>query len=375
MTKRFVSILLTLVLFFQISNITFSIQWPAIEYGSFADHINIAKKRVATALVQQASLAKQTNEIYVSIVFTGDVMLARNLEFLMKNKGISYPFSGLQLTNLAPNSAIVGNFEASMAPQHKTTPADSLTFSVPTTSLLALSEAGFTHVSLGNNHSFDYEESGFNFTQEQLQKTDITSFGNERTVNAESISYLQLANEKVALIGINFLQSYSRDEIFELLKQASKNSSKQIAYVHWGEEYDLYHSTQQERQAKMLIEAGVDLIVGHHPHVVQGVDIIDGVAVFYSLGNYVFDQYFSRDVQEGLVLSLKYEDGFIVDIVPVTSSAVLSQPQIMEPADYADFLSVLSRKSNTQVASQVQNGTLYLGNSVATSSKMAIMNQ
>ena len=116
------------------------------------------------------------------------------------------------------------------------------------------------------------------------------------------------------------------------------------------------------------------MIVGHHPHVVQGVDFIEGVPVFYSLGNYVFDQYFSKDVQEGLVISVNnLDEAMEISLLPVTSKTTLSQPQPMKPKDHADFLKKLARKSHPDLEDFITRGLISTDVKIATSSKVAIM--
>ena len=86
-----------------------------------------------------------------------------------------------------------------------------------------------------------------------------------------------------------------------------------------------------------LIEAGVDIIIGHHPHVVQGMEVYQGKPIFYSLGNFVFDQYFSTATQEGLALAIDYTpSNFKINLLPFKSS--LSKPKFMTEEDKAEFL-------------------------------------
>ena len=106
--------------------------------------------------VIETLLTAATPQEYDSLIFVGDIMMARNVEQLMKREDSSYPFDGLVLKKLTPNPAIIGNFEASMAEQHVQTEINQLKFSVDKRHLPALKQAGFTHLSLANNHSFDY---------------------------------------------------------------------------------------------------------------------------------------------------------------------------------------------------------------------------
>jgi poly-gamma-glutamate synthesis protein (capsule biosynthesis protein) len=178
----------------------------------------------------------------------------------------------------------------------------------------------------------------------------------------------------VTLIGINASQQIpTKHDIRSVMNEAKANSELQIVYIHWGNEYELVHSRAQTLLATELVSLGADLIVGHHPHVVQDIDIIDGVVVFYSLGNYIFDQYFEQNVMEGLVLTLDLTQEPLVSLLPVASSISLSQPTFMEPNRHKSFLEELSERSHPDIREAIAAGYVPLSTSVATSSKMAIM--
>ncbi len=371
--RNFITACLTFCLTLQLATTSVSIPIPNFIFGNTSNRTISAKKEVFR---QQptAILADENVDNYESIVFVGDIMLARKVEYLMNEKGNDYPFAGFEINKLRSHPAIFGNFEASVPDTHEYTPAGSFTFSVKEISAQVLSNVGFTHLSLGNNHSFDYGVDGYINTIETLSSSGINVFGNEKSIEAESITYLRVNDKKIAVIGVNLLMRPNDSELKKLITHAAKRSDIQIAYVHWGEEYDLHHSTEQEKQAKVMIEAGVDLVVGHHPHVTQDIGVVDGVPVFYSLGNYIFDQYFSKDVQEGLVLALNYDNGFLIDIIPVSSQTTLSQPSLMSPEKHADFLTALAKKSDIQLQETIALGRINLQNLVASSTKMAIIN-
>ena len=120
---------------------------------NFGDIIEVSDR--SGSFLRSGQLALGLNQ-YDSITFTGDIMLARHVEVLMSRHGQDYPFKSMKLTTLSENSAVIGNFESAMSLQHKRTPAGNLRFSTNQIYLPALSAAGFTHLSLANNHSLDY---------------------------------------------------------------------------------------------------------------------------------------------------------------------------------------------------------------------------
>jgi poly-gamma-glutamate synthesis protein (capsule biosynthesis protein) len=106
---------------------------------------------------------------------------------------------------------------------------------------------------------------------------------------------------------------------------------------------------------------------------VQDIDVIDGVIVFYSLGNYIFDQYFSTDVKQGLVLVLSLDETPKAMLVPVTSEQTLSQPTLMGPQLHSQFLAQLAQRSDSALSKQITQGIIHLMPKVATSTKVAMM--
>lgn len=366
------------VLFIQLASLSFSVKVPTVTIGEslFFDTKTSNDLQYAHHSQETVLMSTPHNE-YQSLIFVGDIMLARHVERLMKREGKAYPFSGLQLTQLARKAAIVGNFEASVPEAHASTPNYHLKFSVPTSSLPILREAGFTHLSLANNHSFDHGEAGYQHSIRALKNNSLIPFGGEKAVTKKSITYINTTEGRIALLGINTSNSeVDHSSISELLQEASQQSFMQIAYVHWGLEYELYHTKSQKVLATFLVKEGADIIIGHHPHVVQDIDSIDGVPVFYSLGNYIFDQYFSQAVQEGLVLSIDVSPKEVyIHLHPVSSLGKLSQPYLLSGSRQKEFLSKVASRSHYELSPSIKAGKIVIPRVFATSSKMAMIEE
>lgn len=309
------------------------------------------------------------------ITFVGDVLLARNVEVLMDRFNGNYPYGGGALDTNSPDF-VIGNFEASIPTVHQPTETNLIKFSVDKKFVPGSFTAGFTHFSLANNHSNDYGSNAFVNTKVTLEDVGLISFGSSTALSESSISVLDIGSYKVALVAIDFvLAKHSNDQIQEILSLADMVSDFVVPYVHWGEEYSLSSSEDQRKLAKVMVEGGADLIVGHHPHVVQEIGLVDGVPVFYSLGNYIFDQYFSKDVKEGLLITFDGTDAPIIEISPVSSASALSQPHVMSGESRTDFLSTLAAKSERSLQGHIVNGYVPLGVKFATSSKLAMITE
>lgn len=294
-----------------------------------------------------------------AIVFTGDVMLARHVERLADQYGDHYSFTGLSKM-LTRSDVVVTNFEASIPAKHVTTPDFAMRFSVPYRLAALLPAYSMRYVSLANNHADDFGESGYTHTKQLLTQAGVTAFGHPAIVQTTSITYIELTEVRVAVLGINATyQAPDAAELTKIVTEASDASDWQVAYVHWGDEYQLHHNLAQRSLAAQLVAAGVDVIIGHHPHVVQDVDIIDGVPVFYSLGNFIFDQYFSSAVQEGLLVRLRFSASDInYELLPVTTKYSTAQPQLMTKAETTRFLTELRGRSQLSITDQFSLGLL-----------------
>ena len=303
-----------------------------------------------------------------SIVFVGDVLLARNVEFLMSTKGVNYPFLHVPELFGLHNSAIIGNFESAILEQHKKTPSFVTTFSVDKNILPEVQKVGFTHMSLANNHSLDYGSTTFAHTRLALEQVGITPFGHPAHVDGVSHVVVRTGATRVGVLAINQINSLqSKEEINTGLALLASTTDFQIVYIHWGDEYMLKHNSTQEVLAKQLIDAGADTIIGHHPHVVQDIDVYKDKPIFYSLGNFIFDQYFSVDVQQGLLLKLSFINSEVqYELTPVSSESTNSQPTFMTADAQSLFLANLARRSNPDYAENIKQGKLILPFSLAT---------
>ncbi len=315
-------------------------------------------------------------EITPRLQFLGDILLGRNVERLMQKNGSDYSFR--HMPSIVAGSAFVfANFEASVPSVHVPTPDMVTKFSVATTALQLLRTAGVTHVTLANNHAYDYGRAGFKSTVQSLAAADIISFGNPDVVSTTSVTYVHLGGYLVAVIGLHAVVTNPSDaELESVMEQARAESDMQIAYVHWGDEYQTLHSKRQEYFARQLVALGVDAVIGHHPHVVQDIQLIDGVPVFYSLGNFIFDQYFSFAVQTALSVTLQYDGSTLTfSLLPLSSLAMRSQPQLLEGVPRTDFLDILATHSDVRLSQNIKQGKVIVPFILATSSKTRIISE
>lgn len=311
-----------------------------------------------------------------TLFFLGDVMLGRHVETLLSRHGASYPYRELAFLQEEP-AYIVANFESALPRVHQKTPNFGFQFSVDRQFLPALRQAGVTHLSLANNHTLDFGRNDFSHLTEILAAENFTAFGHPYDIGTSSVSVITLGRITLALFAFMAIDSNPDTATIEKLLSSYRHTTDvQVAYVHWGSEYVTEPNDGQRTFAEALVTAGIDLIVGHHPHVVQRIDTISGVPVVYSLGNFIFDQYFSEAVQEGLALKLQsHTKGLQLAAIPVTSLGSQAQPRLMTAAEAEEFYRRVAKFSDPAVLASLQTGTLAILLPLASSTEVAIMSQ
>lgn len=310
----------------------------------------------------------QTELATSSILFTGDVLLARDVEQYMSQYGNEYPFRFVT-DWLNDFDIVVGNFEASIPEVHQVTKPLTMNFSVASSAIPALKGSGFTHLSLANNHTFDFGQADFEHTESVLADNGLETVGKPAVFGGESIEYIPTSVGVVALIAFDLTSDqYTAAELRNVLKEADFFADHQIAYVHWGEEYELQNSQAQAEIAHDLIDAGIDLVIGHHPHVVQNIEVYKNKVIVYSLGNFIFDQYFSTEVQLGLAVALVEQESDIqLNLYPVSSLNHRVSPAYLDGREGDVFLKELAGRSSPQVRNMISGGRLILDENLAVS--------
>lgn len=181
-----------------------------------------------------------------------------------------------------------------------------------------LTDLGVDIVSLANNHAYDYGPEALEDTLDTLRETGIPYVGAGRDIGeARKPVYYIVGDIKIAFVSATQIERldtpdtkeatetspgvfrcFNGEKLLQTVAAAKEESDFVIVYVHWGTENQEETDWAQNKQAPELVEAGADLIIGDHPHILQKIDIINGVPVIYSLGNFWFN---SRPLDTGMV--------------------------------------------------------------------------
>lgn len=306
---------------------------------------------------------KTISDSSLELLFVGDVMLGRAVESRMEKEGMFYPFQHVQELLMAPDMTI-GNFEGIVSVEHVQTPSMGFQFSIKREYLTLLKYIGFDILSLANNHSNDFGVEALTYTRELCRELDISCAGSSTQFDTHNIVIKEFDTKKIGFIFLHTLyQKQDTALLASVLNELRSESDIQIAYIHWGDEYVLTHTDTQKQLAEFLIDYGVDAVVGHHPHVVQDIALYKNKPIFYSLGNFIFDQYFSNAVQEGLGVQMKIEaEKITYTLIPFSSKEVRNQPTRMQESDSEILFSRILKNIKDMSEVDVQNGTVTLSN-------------
>jgi len=281
----------------------------------------------------------KTSEPEITMILTGDIMLGRYIATLRGRNGGNFPFTympeiiALAKEKLASQKIdiIAGNLEGPIT-DTQTYYGDMVFRFEPEVAEL-LKNTGFTTLGLANNHIFNQTRAGYTTTQNYLTGVGIKSFGEPDTANGESSTAIyNFGDTSIGFLGLNDTD-FNLDEAqaIQKIQELNEQVDVLIVSIHWGTEYQKIANNTIVKMAHSFVDAGADMIWGHHPHVVQNSEIYAGAPIYYSLGNFVFDQYWSEETQKGLVLALKMKNRKIeVQEIPV-DLVNLGEPKIHTP--------------------------------------------
>ncbi len=237
----------------------------------------------------------------ITIGFVGDLMFARDIITLMQSEGSAYPFERVQPL-LSGFDLLVGNLEGTFTDRGEPL-VKKYTFRAPPALAGALVAAGFDAVSVGNNHAFDFGSVGLFDTLTTLEGAGVPWFGGGADeASARAPLVLDAGGQRVALLGYSGVDESgfaseaapgvaraSIEAIDADVTEAARSADYVIVVMHAGIEYTREPSAWQQSLAHAAIEAGADVVIGHHPHVLQPWERYGDGLILYSLGNFVFD--------------------------------------------------------------------------------------
>ena len=250
----------------------------------------------------------------LTMVFVGDMMFDRYIRKKAEQFSYDWPLGGVY--TLTKNADItVGNLEGpitsypSKSLDSEIGSPDNFVFTFAPAVAGALADAGFDAVSIANNHSTNFGREGVEQTYAYLEKEGVAVFGNPYSTVQNAI-VLEKKGYTVGLVGYNEFSSGAVQTTLQSINTLiARNTDIIVVMAHWGQEYQQVPLQKDRDIAHQFLTAGADFVVGAHPHVVQSKEVYEGKYIYYSLGNFVFDQYWNKHVSCGMALRVTLQGG------------------------------------------------------------------
>lgn len=247
----------------------------------------------------------------IRILFVGDIFLDRYIRKVMNTKGEDYVFSCIN-EFLNGYDLVVGNLEGpitnspSISLGSEIGSPNNYIFTFPPSSAGLLYKNNIKIVNLGNNHIGNFGKEGFSSTKKYLNDEGVEFFGGY--YGDEPVLKKEIKGSQISFVSFNEFGGEKAEIIAEKIRGEKEEGRVVFVYTHWGDEY-VAPPQRVKNYAKLFAEAGADFIIGSHPHIVLESEKIGDTFVYYSLGNFLFDQYWNEEVKTGLALEIKIKGG------------------------------------------------------------------
>lgn len=324
--------------------------------ASFANFFRITSRAAAppdlygvashTTLQDNRPIALDQDQSSVRLIAVGDIMLSRGVAGKLRLHGVDYPYEKV-LSVLQPGDIVFGNLETPIT-SGRTIADDELVFRSDPGVEMGLSRAGFNILSVANNHVMNFGATGLADTLRYLKAVKIRHIGaGENLAAALTPSIIEVSGTKFAFLAFNDTDvvpdstgaTATRsgtalmdiDQMKPAVASATKNSDVVVVSMHSGVEYAAEPNASQQAFARAAIDAGADMVLGHHPHVIQPVETYKGKTIIYSLGNFVFDQMWSAETRRGVIAIVTFQGSTVASIeYRAVRIDDYSQPQLLE---------------------------------------------
>jgi hypothetical protein len=282
----------------------------------------------------------------LNIAFLGDISL--NDGYIKLYKSSQDPFDKIKPT-LAGHDLVVGNLESIAKGNQGENELKYPRLATHSKTLHFLNELNIGAVSLAHNHIYDQLEDGYNKTIEFLDSRGIHYLGAGKTIEEKKkpliidrkgikIGFLNYVSEDTnpnlpenSTVGLNL---FNKETVVKDIKNLERKTDHVILLLHWGGKVEdgYYPDYNQPKFARELIDAGADLIIGHHPHTLQPYEIYKGKYIFYSLGNFCFSDIHTEnkliEIQKGkhtesVIVSVEFQKGkYTLDCIPIANETL-----------------------------------------------------
>ncbi len=268
------------------------------------------------SLSSNPSQERQAQNLTINLVAVGDIMLSRNVgQKMVQYQNYFYPFAKTAAV-LQKADIVLGNLESPLLAGPPVN-SPSMIFRADPECAPALARAGFNVLSLANNHIMNQGTKGLERTLELLSANKIVGVGAGRNATqAHQAQIIERKGIKIAFLAYVYPGNpeatenstgaalMNPEQAKKDIAQARNEADLVVVSMHAGSEYTRYPNETQKNFAHAVIDAGADLVIGHHPHWHQIAEQYKGKYILYSLGNFIFDQMWSEETREGVIASI-----------------------------------------------------------------------
>ena len=272
--------------------------------------------------ISKSNIDSEPKTKNTTLIFVGDIMLTRGVKSSVDNNfGGDYSKLFFNLEELKNKDILFGNLEGDVSDVGNNV-GSIYSFRMDPKVLQVLKDAGFDIVGFANNHVGDWNMAAFKNTLTRLTNIGILKSGagsnyeeakNPTIIEKNGIKFGFLSFTDV---GPDWIAAktdtpgvlLASDPNFEnIIKNAKTKCDVLITTFHWGVEYKTTHNVHQQALAHNAIDSGADMVIGGHPHVMQDIETYKNKKIVYSLGNFIFDQYFSEETMRGMVFTATFQ--------------------------------------------------------------------
>lgn len=327
---------------------------------------NASADRSLRGYYEQGQVLAQTVQASSTVTFVaaGDIMLSRNVAAAIAKSGdVNLPFRKMARV-LKSTDFNFANLESPISGNKGIVGGHTMVFGSPSANVQGLKDFNFQVLNLANNHAFDQGLLGLTSTKSMLENLGIKTEGTGKNLDQAWQPVVMEANGiKTCFLGASYASvndsgktknNYvARIEDLDRLKSSILNLKSAcdfiVASMHAGIEYTRSPNQAQIDFAHAAIDDGADIVIGAHPHWVQTIELYQGKYIFYSLGNFIFDQMFSQDTKEGLALKITISKSKTPNPVAAAAATMddLQGPRIPAKLDSIELLPVIIENYST----------------------------
>lgn len=325
------------------------------------DILKSSQDNMQNNIVQGEAQQKEEKEELV-LSFIGDIMFDKSVASFAKSKGWDYTFQGYE-KYFKGSDIVFGNLETSVSYRGQPVQGKKYTFRSSPKVVPFLKKNNITALSIANNHVLDYGTTAFRDTMKAMKENGI-SYGGGGANKKEALEGVVIEKKGIKIGFIAFTRvtpsvdwyagakkpgivgayKVHEAEVLKAVKDLRSRCDIMVVSLHWGEEGSAVVRGQDRELAHKLVDSGADVIMGHHPHVVQGIELYKGKLVIYSLGNFIFTTSYSELNNKTIMATVRYDKNGKFKTVEVVPGIIKwGRPVPMGPAEGEKFMDYLNK--------------------------------